>query len=154
VEIGSEIGAKIQVSSAPLIDKLQTAGEVFMRPIFFALALLFAGRLFAGPAVVESVKVKTKAPSNAELTVYYRVPKDYNPDKREASRILVLFGGRNSTGSFLGSGALGFGEWADRLGIFLVAFDGGLPVVAPANYSENIDLGSPYSNRVSKQTGA
>lgn len=92
-----------------------------MRPIFLALILLFAGRLFAGPAVMESVKVKTKAPSNAGVTVYYRVPKDYNPDQREASRILVLFGGRNSTGSFLGSGALGFGEWADRLGIFLVA---------------------------------
>lgn len=83
--------------------------------------LLLAGQLAAGPAVVDSVKVRTKAKNNSEVAVFYRIPKDYNPADREYARILVLFGGRNSDGRSLAAGGLGFGEWADRLGIVLVS---------------------------------
>lgn len=83
----------------------------------FLLPLLLA----AAPATVESVTVKTRAPNNREAPVHYRVPKDYDAARPEKYRILVIFGGRNSSGKNEAGGALGWGAWADEYGIFLVS---------------------------------
>ena len=52
--------------------------------------------LYAGQSRVESVAVKTRAPSNKVVTFWYRVPSSYQEDPRRTYRVLVLFGGRNS----------------------------------------------------------
>lgn len=88
----------------------------FLLLIFSLLCLT----LSASPARVESVVVKTRSPQNQTTTVYYRVPKDYSPNGRESARVLIIFGGRNTTGEKEASGQLGFGQWADEHGIFLV----------------------------------
>ena len=67
-----------------------------------------------------SVQVATSAPNNKTVTVYYRVPKDYNAKRLDAYRVLVIFGGRNNTGKADVTGRLGWGEWADKQGVFLV----------------------------------
>ena len=74
---------------------------------------------YAGPAHVDSVQIRTKAPANRIVTVHFRVPKDYDPKRIEQYRVLVLFGGRNTDGKADVTGRLGWGEWADQLGIFL-----------------------------------
>lgn len=84
------------------------------------LGLMFALPGSAAPAAVESVQVKTRAPENRTVTVHFRVPKDYDAEQPGSWRVLVLFGGRNTDGRADASGRLGWDEWADRHGIFLV----------------------------------
>ena len=72
------------------------------------------------PQVV-SVTVKTRAPQNELVTVWYRIPKNYHPRQGQMSRVLVLFGGRNSSGKDMASGRLGWGKWADDNNAFLVS---------------------------------
>ena len=63
---------------------------------------------------VASVTVKTRAPQNELVTVWYRIPKNYHPCQKQMSRVLVLFGGRNSSGKDMASGGLEWGKWADE----------------------------------------
>lgn len=70
---------------------------------------------------VASVTVKTRAPQNELVTVWYRIPKNYHPRQGQMSRVLVLFGGRNSSGKDMASGRLGWGKWADDNNAFLVS---------------------------------
>lgn len=72
-------------------------------------------------AQLKSVFVKTRAKENARVTVYYRVPKNYDPESGMLYRVLIIFGGRNNTGKGEAGGRLGWGEWADKNGIFLVS---------------------------------
>lgn len=74
----------------------------------------------AGAARVESVQVKTRAPENRTVTVYFRIPANYKQKQTGLWRVLILFGGRNSDGRSDVTGRLGWGEWADKHGIFLV----------------------------------
>lgn len=74
----------------------------------------------AGPATVGSVEVKTRAPENRVVTVHYRVPANYDGNSKTAYRVLILFGGRNTTGQSEVN-SLGWGEWADRYGVFVVS---------------------------------
>ncbi len=72
-------------------------------------------------AQVESVVIRSRAPNNPQVTVYYRVPKNYDGKRQESYRVMVIFGGRNNTGKADAGGRLGWGPWADELGIFLVS---------------------------------
>ncbi len=72
---------------------------------------------------VSSVVVKTRAPQNELVAVWYRVPKNYHPRQQQMSRVLVLFGGRNSSGKGMAAGGLGWGKWADENNAFLVSPD-------------------------------
>ena len=96
-----------------------------------ALLLLFAGQIFAAEPVIDCVEVKTRAKENALVKVWYRVPRSYDPQKKGLSRVLILFGGRNCDGKLEVSGKLGWTEWADLNGIFLVA-----PTLKNDNYWE------------------
>lgn len=73
------------------------------------------------PAYVKYVKVETKAPENSYVSVYYRIPKNYNPKSQTLYRVLVIFGGRNFTGKMDASGAMGWGPWADENDVFIVS---------------------------------
>ena len=101
------------------------------RLTFVALAL--AASLPALPAepVIDSIDIRTRAPHNPVVKVWYRVPKGYEPQGKSRHRVLVLFGGRNSDGRPEVSGKLGWTEWADLNGIFLVA-----PTLKDDNYWE------------------
>ncbi len=70
---------------------------------------------------VSSVVVKTRAPQNELVAVWYRVPKNYHPRQKQMSRVLVLFGGRNNSGKSMAAGGLGWGKWADENNAFLVS---------------------------------
>lgn len=73
-----------------------------------------------GAANVEFVTVKTKAPHNPEATVWYHVPSGYDANRRKPWPVLVYFGGRNCKGKDEASGKLGWSNWADANGAFLV----------------------------------
>ena len=92
-----------------------------MRRALTALLLLLHFSLIAGEAVIDCVEVKTRAPENSLVKVWYRVPQGYDPLQKLRSRVLVLFGGRNCDGKPEVSGKLGWTQWADLNGIFLVA---------------------------------
>ena len=83
---------------------------------------IFSFQLNAAPLPqVASVTVKTCAPQNELVTVWYRIPKNYHPRQGQMSRVLVLFGGRNSSGKDMASGGLEWGKWADENNAFLVS---------------------------------
>ena len=86
---------------------------------------------FAAEPVIDFVGVKTKAPENPLVRFWYRVPRGYDPNGKGLSRVLILFGGRNCDGRPEVSGKLGWTEWADLNGIFLVA-----PTLKNDNYWE------------------
>lgn len=75
----------------------------------------------AAPGEVGCVEVRTRAPHNPVVRVWYRVPAAYDPAGRTRHPVLVLFGGRNCDGRNEVSGKLGWTHWADSLGVFLVA---------------------------------
>ena len=92
-----------------------------MHILLFLLYVLLGSGLYAGQSRVESVAVKTRAPSNKVVTFWYRVPSSYQEDPRRTYRVLVLFGGRNSQGKAEVSGKLGWPKWADEQEVFLIA---------------------------------
>lgn len=77
--------------------------------------------IFAITAGAGQIEVKTSAPENQTAIFQFRVPKGYQPKRRESYRVLVIFGGRNTDGKADATGRLGWGEWCDANGIFLVA---------------------------------
>ena len=85
------------------------------------VSVLAAAVAFAdGAASVESVTVATKAPHNQEATFWYHVPAKYDAKRRSPYPVLVYFGGRNCKGKDEASGKLGWSDWADANGVFLV----------------------------------
>ena len=87
----------------------------------FLFLILSSGCDLCSQARLESVSIKTRMKENALVTVYYRVPASYEPEGKKQHRVLVIFGGRNNTGKEEAGGRLGWGKWADQLGIFLVS---------------------------------
>lgn len=67
------------------------------------------------------VTVRTGAPHNPQARVWCRVPAGYDAGRRAPYPVLVYFGGRNCSGEAEASGRLGWAEWADEHGVFLVA---------------------------------
>jgi poly(3-hydroxybutyrate) depolymerase len=84
---------------------------------FFCLFVL-SDTLLSGK--LENVKVKTSAPENKSVTVWYRVPDGYDEKSKQLYRVLIVFGGRNSSGKGMANGGLNFGSWANKNKIFLV----------------------------------
>lgn len=68
-----------------------------------------------------NVTVRARAAHNPTPKVWYRVPEGYKATKGRTWRALVIFGGRNCEGEAEVSGKLGWTQWADRHGVFLVA---------------------------------
>ena len=92
-----------------------------MQKIFIAIVclLLFSHTLLA--RTLKNVKVKTSAPENKEVTVWFSVPKNYDEKSKKLYRVLIVFGGRNNNGKGMANGGLSFGGWADKNDIFLVS---------------------------------
>lgn len=86
----------------------------------FLFCLLFISCASSGRKL-ENVKVKTGAPENKVVTVWYSVPEGYAKKSKTLYRVLVVFGGRNSNGRSMAGGGLSFGPWADKHKIFLVS---------------------------------
>ena len=82
--------------------------------VLFSTATLLASKL-------ENVKVKTHAPENKLVTVWYRVPNGYDEKSKQLYRVLIVFGGRNNNGKGMANGGLSFGSWANKNNIFLVS---------------------------------
>ena len=100
--------------------------EVFMKCFDGSAVLCFVfgfliSSVFGDSGRLESVIVKTKAPSNRTVRVFYRVPAGYQAKRNQNYRVLILFGGRNNTGRGEAGGRLGWGKWADENEIFLVS---------------------------------
>ena len=107
---------------------------------FLALAAFASAVARASEPVVDCVEVKTRSADNPLVKVWYRVPRDYDPSGKGRMRTLILFGGRNCDGKAEVSGKLGWTEWADLNGIFLVAptLDfGDRPRMTPMNIGAN-----------------
>ncbi|HCG20631.1 MAG TPA: hypothetical protein DER26_06515 [Verrucomicrobia bacterium] len=85
------------------------------------MLLLLVAHAYAAEPEIDCVEVKTRAKENALVKVWYRVPRNHDANGKGLSRILILFGGRNSDGKPEVSGKLGWTEWADLNGIFLVS---------------------------------
>ena len=88
--------------------------------VLAALALAASTAIADATSPVESVVVKTRAPHNQEATLWYHVPSGYDPKRRKPWPVLVYFGGRNCSGKAEASGKLGWSDWADANGVFLV----------------------------------
>ena len=82
---------------------------------------MFLVPLHASTDTVSFVAVRTRAPSNSNPRIWYRVPSDYRTVPGRTWRTLVIFGGRNCGGSNEVSNTIGWAKWADDHGVFLVA---------------------------------
>ncbi len=91
------------------------------RPSLAIGCAVFCMSLFASTGEVSRVTVKTRAKSNPNPYIWYRVPCDYRKVQGRRWRTLVIFGGRNCSGEEEVSGKLGWLPWADKYGVFLVA---------------------------------
>ena len=74
--------------------------------LFLLLCLLAASPVAAGSARIESIQVRTRAPENRTVTVHFRIPANYDPEQAGLSRVLILFGGRNTDGRDASNGFL------------------------------------------------
>ncbi|MBR1920510.1 MAG: hypothetical protein IJ829_00745 [Kiritimatiellae bacterium] len=86
------------------------------------VAALFLAAAAAPDAAscVSSVEVGTKAPHNPSAVFWYHVPAGYDAKRKKPWPVLVYFGGRNCKGKDEASGKLGWSDWADENGVFLV----------------------------------
>ncbi len=82
---------------------------------------LFFWLLIPAFVIADTITVRTNAPENRNAVFCYRVPQKYDKNRREAYRVLVIFGGRNTDGKADASGRLGWGKWCDDNGIFIVS---------------------------------
>ena len=117
-----------------------------MRFLIVFLSMLFFVELYAYQSRVESVVVKTRAPSNRVVTFWYRIPSSYQEKNRRSYRVLVLFGGRNTKGKAEVSGKLGWPKWADEHEVFLVS-----PGFTDDNYWEPKAWSGPALMKALKQ---
>ena len=114
-------GLHLKVSEAILLIRKE---EYFMKWKIIVLFPLFVFVSTCGlysQSRLESVFVKTRAKENSRVTIYYRVPSNYDCKGKKIHRVLVIFGGRNNSGKEEARGRLGWGKWADENGIFLVS---------------------------------
>ena len=74
---------------------------------------MFLVPLHASTDTVSFVTVRTRAPSNPNPRIWYRVPCDYRATPGRTWRTLVIFGGRNCGGSNEVPNAIGWTKWAD-----------------------------------------
>ena len=54
-----------------------------------ALALVAAFSAFASEPVIDSLDIRTRAPNNPSVKVWYRVPCNYDPQRGLRYRVLV-----------------------------------------------------------------
>ena len=87
-----------------------------MRSLFVLGLVCCVVTLYADPAFVRNVTVRTRAANNPAPKVWFRVPDGYKATKGRTWRTLVIFGGRNCEGEAEVSGKLGWTQWADCLG--------------------------------------
>lgn len=92
-----------------------------LKVVFLHLVLIVSFFQQAGSAATTPhVVVQTQAPNNRELKIWYRVPRHYHEKQVRESRVLVIFGGRNTGGErWMEKGK--FTDWADANHIFLVS---------------------------------
>ena len=91
-----------------------------MKKMLVVLAAIAAAPFALAAANAQCVIVRTKAPHNAEAKVWYHVPTKYDAKRKKPYPVLVYFGGRNCKGKDEASGKLGWSDWADANGVFLV----------------------------------
>ena len=82
---------------------------------------MFLVPLHASTDTVSFVTVRTRAPSNPNPRIWYRVPCDYRATPGRTWRTLVIFGGRNCGGSNEVSNTIDWAKWANDHGVLLVA---------------------------------
>ena len=105
-------------------QQLKSSGGII--PVWVQIALMLWIALHFGLAAdtVKDVPVKfvipTMAPNNREAVFHCRVPKGYEEKRSERYRVLVYFGGRNTTGENEAKGEHGWDKWADENGIFIL----------------------------------
>jgi hypothetical protein len=87
---------------------------------FFRFLRISSFLLLSHLSIGEEITIRTASEKNATAVFQVRVPAGYDASRTELYRVLVLFGGRNTDGKADASGRLGWGEWADREGVFLV----------------------------------
>lgn len=105
----------------PVSNKNGNMNMNLKKSLVAATMFAIAASAFAdGAASVESVTVATKAPHNQEATFWYHVPAKYDAKRKKPYPVLVYFGGRNCKGKDEASGKLGWSDWADANGAFLV----------------------------------
>ncbi len=89
-----------------------------MRIRLFVFSLVLAG--ICASSAAEKLTVPTKAPYNRNAVFHYRVPKNHDAKRNFRYRVLVMFGGRNTDGKREAGNHLGWGDWCDKNGIFLI----------------------------------
>lgn len=78
----------------------------------FANVILYAQQ-------IDALKIKTSAKENSTATFRCRVPAQYNQSSKVKYRLLVYFGGRNTTGEHEVKNP-SWTNWCDKNGVFLI----------------------------------
>ena len=89
-----------------------------MKDIFYLVCFLFSFNI-AHAQAIELITVKTFAKENATTTFRCRIPVKYDKSSVAKYRLLIYFGGRNTTGENEVKGK-SWGAWCDKNGVFLI----------------------------------
>lgn len=89
-----------------------------MKRIFYVICFLFSFNIAYAQAV-ELITVGTFAKENPTTTFRCRVPAKYDKSSATKYRLLIYFGGRNTTGENEVK-SKPWGTWCDRNGVFLI----------------------------------
>lgn len=89
-----------------------------MKDIFYLVCFLFSFNI-AHAQAIELITVKTFAKENATTTFRCRIPAKYDKSSVAKYRLLIYFGGRNTTGENEVK-SKSWGNWCDKNDVFLI----------------------------------
>jgi len=91
---------------------------MFRQVLCLSIFILGLGNVLSAQ-LIDSIQIPTRAKENPKVVFHYRVPEKYDSAIKSKSRLLIYFGGRNTTGEAEVYNQ-SWGAWCDKNGVFLI----------------------------------
>ena len=91
---------------------------MFRQVLCLSIFILGLGNVLSAQ-LIDSIQIPTRVKENPKVVFHYRVPEKYDSAIKSKYRLLIYFGGRNTTGEAEVYNQ-SWGAWCDKNGIFLI----------------------------------
>lgn len=86
--------------------------------LYLCISIIGACRILSAQ-LIDSIQIPTRAKENPKVVFHYRVPEKYDSAIKSKYRLLIYFGGRNTTGEAEVYNQ-SWGAWCDKNGVFFI----------------------------------
>ena len=86
--------------------------------LYLCISIIGSCRILSAQ-LIDSIQIPTRAKENPKVVFHYREPANYDITSKSKSRLLIYFGGRNTTGETEVYNQ-SWGAWCDKNGVFLI----------------------------------